>query len=185
MHIYSISEKADGAKFDGRKLNTAFYKYFYFDNFLKSNLTDKTGSIFCCYKFKLTQNLTGLIIRRRSQYSESAVDLCIWDNGLEKVIQRIELADGFGDGDWFFVKDAWLKDLNSDGQIDIVTRKMEHWEDDFSNNEDNNLRDSANVINDSIEKFTDSVKVFVLKKGNFKLSKISIKKDNFRLFDWE
>ncbi|MDX2069520.1 MAG: hypothetical protein SFV55_13920 [Haliscomenobacter sp.] len=127
LHIYTppydISDHSD--KFDGKQIDRSFYPFLVFDNHINPTEIDTFYHYFACCKFKLTDNKTGLIIRRPSQYSETAIDLYTWDNLAKKVTNIINLADAFGDEGWHFVQDAWIEDINKDNQLDIVIRKKE------------------------------------------------------------
>ncbi len=127
LHIYTppydISDHSD--KFDGKQIDRSFYPFLVFDNHINPTEIDTFYHYFACCKFKLTDNKTGLIIRRPSQYSETAIDLYTWDNLAKKVTNIINLADAFGDEGWHFVQDAWIEDVNKDNQLDIVIRKKE------------------------------------------------------------
>lgn len=123
LHIYTLDGLKNGDKFKGKVIDQRFYKLLTFDDRFKFSLVDTTLHIYSCFRFKLSDTKTGLILRRPSQYNEeSAIDLLIWDNSLKKVVGMNDLADSFGDEGWHFVQDAWLQDLNNDTKIDIVTR---------------------------------------------------------------
>jgi hypothetical protein len=172
LHLYSPCDKMDGKKYEGKKIQSVFYDFFSFDQFLRSNL-DHGANIFSCYKFKLSDVLTGLIVRTRSQYSETSIDLCIWDNQENKIIKRIGLADSFGDGLWYFVKDAWLVDINKDGKLDIVNRQMDYWE------------DETPTTNSNKEHRSDSLKIFLATGRDYKLTKLyTVEKMKFKILDW-
>lgn len=121
LHVYSPDDLTNGDKFKGKIIDQRFYKLLAFENNSKFSVNDKISHFYSCFKFKLSNTKTGLIIRTPSQYEESAIDLLIWDNSLKKIIGINGLADAFGDEGWYFVQDAWLKDLNNDTRIDIVT----------------------------------------------------------------
>jgi hypothetical protein len=168
LHLYSPSDTVDGKKFVGNKIDSTFYKFFSYDAFLLSNLNNG-AEIFACYKFKFSDTETGLIIRTRSQYSETAIKLCVWQNQDILITNGIELADAFGDGEWYFQKDGWLTDLNSDKQFDIVNRKMDFWIDD---------------VDSGVGQFhtTDSVMTFLANGTKFDKSKIAIDTSRFKMF---
>src|SRR5687768_12330109 len=118
LHIYSPFDKPDGDKFKGTKIDTTYHEYFSKDEWLYNAI--QTGSeVFSCYKFALNDSITGLIVRIPSQYQESRIALCLWDNRNQAIWKQIVLADAFGDGMWYFVQDAWMTDVNNDGSFDI------------------------------------------------------------------
>jgi len=123
LHIYTPDDLKNGDKFKGKVIGQSFYKLLTYDDKFKFLFVDTTLHVYGCFRFKLSDTKTGLILRRPSEYyEESAIDLLIWDNSLKKVVGINDLADSFGDEGWHFVQDAWLKDLNNDTKIDIVTR---------------------------------------------------------------
>jgi hypothetical protein len=123
IHVYTPFKGVSGNLFEGREIDTIYYKYFSFEEYYIPQ--DKDSKLYSCYKLKLNDNKTGLIVRSPSQYSETAVNLLIWDNQSKSILYKQQLADSFGDEGWFFVQDAWLTDLNKDNYIDIVTRNMD------------------------------------------------------------
>lgn len=123
LHIYTPDDLKYGDKFKGKVIDQSFYKLLTFDDRFKFLFVDTTLHAYSCFRFRLSDTKTGLITRIPSQYDdESAIVLLIWDNSLKKVVGMNDLADSFGDEGWYFVQDAWLKDLNNDIKIDIVTR---------------------------------------------------------------
>lgn len=172
LHVFSQFDKIQNAKFEGKEIDKSFYHYFAFDENLTSNLKDNNGfkeNIYSCYKFKLSDSKTGLLIRTPSQYDVTAIDLFVWDNVTKRIELKETLSDGFGDEGWYFVQDAWITDLNRDGRLDIVKRKKEHDED---------LDDSTKVSN------TDSIFVFLAKDNKFQKSTLQIDKSKFQLQHW-
>jgi len=124
LHVYTPFEGRQGDLFEGKVIDSTFYKYFTFEEYYIPQ--NNYYRLYSCYKIKLNDNETGLIVRSPSQYSETAVDLLIWDNQNKRIKRKESLADSFGDEGWYFVKDAWLKDLNKDKYVDIIIRKMEY-----------------------------------------------------------
>jgi hypothetical protein len=171
LHIYSPCDKTNGNKFSGHLIDSSFYHYFEFDDVLISNLRNKVGNIFSCFQINLPLHKTGLLVRNPSQYSETAVDLFVWDNNNKKIVGRIALADAFGDGEWYFVRDAWLRDLNGDKNPDIITRKMEWWMDE---EEDGSREHTA-----------DSLRVFMTDQTTFVLTKFPVDTNQYIVLDWD
>jgi hypothetical protein len=168
LHVYSPFDSLGGKKFEGKIIDTSFYHFLKFKNSLDLLLTDSSSHLYSCYKFKFEENKTGLLIRRPSQYEASAIDLYIWDDSLKRIINIINLSDAFGDGDWYFVKDAWLKNINNDDHLDIITRKKEYEESD-----DPSIKSSI----------TDTIKVFLGNGKNFKPAIISIDTTTFQILN--
>jgi hypothetical protein len=171
VHVYSPNEKTDGNKFQGKPIDSAFYKYFLFDDYLQSWLNNAYYHLFSCYKFKLSSIRTGLIVRAPSQYDETAISLYIWDNKARKIVKRLDLADSFGDAEWHFVKDAWLLDINKDGRPDFITRRKDWWRDD---------------VDKGYGKLhiTDSINLFTAVGDNFRKTRIKVDTAKFKLLDW-
>lgn len=171
LHIFTpLFNKLKGSsKFMGKRIDPHFYKYLNFDSRLDPAMIDTSERFYSCYQFKLTDKKTGLLIRRPSQYYESAIDLYTWDNSLKKVISVTNLTDAFGDEGWHFVQDAWIKDLNNDQKMDIVIRRKDY-----------------NLDLDDTTKVTRSDSVFVL-IGNgtgFKKKSIKVDTSKFQLLYW-
>jgi len=171
LHIYTppydTSNRVD--KYYGKQIDPSFYKSLVFDNYITPTETDTFDHYFACYKFKLTDNKTGLIIRRPSQYSETAIDLYTWDNIDKKIINIINLADAFGDEGWYFVQDAWLDDINNDNRMDIVIRKKEYTQD---------LDEPTNISR------SDTSFVFLGDGKTFKQSNFIINRSKYQLKYW-
>ena len=173
LHVFSQFDTIQQAKFQGKEIDKSFYHYFAFDENLTYNLEANNvpkKNIYSCFKFKLSDGKTGLLIRTPSQYDVTAIDLFIWDNATKRIESKETLSDGFGDEGWYFVQDAWITDLNRDGKLDILKRKKDH-------NVDSD--DSTKVSN------TDSIFVFLAKDNKFQKSTLQIDKRKFRLQHWQ
>jgi hypothetical protein len=168
LHIYSPFDSTSGNKFAGKAIDSTFYRYFSSQPWLDS--TDKDSKIFACFQFNISNTRTGLIIRRRSQYSETAIDLCLWDNHSKKIINEMEVSDNFGDGQWYFVKDAWLVDINKDGLLDIVTRQKD-WDGDDTTKPEGIT--------------TDSLKIYIAKGDNFNKALYPVDTTIFKILNWD
>jgi hypothetical protein len=172
LHVFSQFDANQNTQFQGKEIDKSFFHYFAFDETLTSNLKDNNGfrqNIYSCYKFKLSDSKTGLLIRTPSQYDVTAIDLFIWDNVTKRIESKETLSDGFGDAGWYFVQDAWITDLNRDGQLDILKRKKDHEVD---------LDDSTKVSN------TDSIFVFLARDNKFQKSTLQIDRSKFQLEHW-
>jgi hypothetical protein len=177
LHVYSPCDKPDGRKFEGKIMDSTFYEFFEFDAWQLSNL--QWQNFYTCYKFEMSDSLTGLIVRRPSQYGETAIDLNIWNNRTEKIIETVNLSDAFGDGMWFFVKDAWIVDFNGDKKLDIVTRRKS-WSQD---NVPPALRENPQGFGE--EHIHDTTIVYVADQGSFQITDFEIDTAQFRLLDWD
>jgi hypothetical protein len=128
--------RRDSAIYNGTALDVRYYDYF-IDQYdvLKFKQPDE---IFATYHFRLTDNLTGFLLRAPSMYSSSAIDLWIFDNKHNKWLSRpIRIADRYGDGGWYFSLDGWLVDINGDGIRDLIQRRRDSIE--YGENEKDSL----------------------------------------------
>lgn len=120
----------------------------------------------------MTDKTTGLIIRRPSQYSETAIDLYTWDNLEKRVTNITNLTDAFGDEGWYFIQDAWIKDVNKDNHLDIVIRKKEFEQVLY----DQDLDEQPNItLSDTIFFFLGDGKTFNQTKFNIDINKYELK----------
>ena len=173
FHIYSSIGKKPDNKFLGTQIDKRYYHFFKFDTILTYNLIDDRGpkeSIHACYKFKLSDNTTGLLLRTPSLYEVTAVDLYIWDNTIAKIIGREYLSDGYGDEGFEFVQDAWITDIDKDGNIDIIKRRKDH---------DIDLDDESKVSS------SDSIFAFLWRENKFVKSSIRIEPVKFPIHYWQ
>ena len=169
LHIYTPNDKVAIDKFQGKPIPSIFYKFLKFENNIEPVLTDTFYHLYACFLYKMGDSKSGLIIRRPSQYSESAIDLYTWDNLRKKVIDVINLADAFGDEGWYFIQDAWLKDLNNDKNLDIITRRKDI---------DRDLDDTTKVSR------TDSVFVHLNNGTSFKIANFKLDTSKLILRYW-
>jgi len=111
LHVWAKFDKPGGDKYQGSKIDTIYfplfgdymnqYKQYYIDP--KTNITSYSGYfLFASFKFTINDFLTGLIVRTPSQYEESAITLWIYDSKKDRLVKSVELADGFGDENWYF-----------------------------------------------------------------------------------
>lgn len=173
LHVYSQFGVNKETKFQGKKIDKSFYHYFAFDKSLTYELKDDNGpkdNIYSCYKLKLSDSKTGLVVRTPSKYDETAIDLFVWDNATKRIESKETLSDSFGDEGCFFAQDAWITDMNKDGKLDIVKRKKDH---------------SVDLDNPTTVSNTDSIAVFLLKDNKFQKSTLQIDKNKFQLQHWQ
>ena len=133
LHVWAKCDKPGGAKFQGKQLDTTYFPLFgsYMNGYKqystdpKTHITKYSGSyLYACYKFNIDDSFIGLIVRGPSQYEESAIDLWICDKRNNRLIKSIELADSFGDENWYFNKESWIKAMNN--SFLIISRKIDH-----------------------------------------------------------
>jgi hypothetical protein len=172
IHIFSPNDKRGGTKFNGKRIDPAFYKYFLFDDYLMGTLDSVYINIFSCYKIRLSDTRTGLIARIPGMYdSETAINLYLWDNQAKKIIGNFKLSDETGDAGWYFVKEAWLTDINNDNRLDILSRRKDRWDKDMDGM-------------DGKERNTDSINVYIAYRDKFRKMSLAIDTARFQLFNW-
>lgn len=185
MHVYTPCDTTNGKMFDGKQIDSSFYHFFSFNklfkkimnNIIESNRTSQAEyhnnhyNIFSCFKFPISEENTGLLVRWPSQYSETAIYLFVWDNKNKRIIEQKELADAFGDEGWYFVQDAWIKDLNKDDHLDIITRIKDY---------DLDLDDTTKVAT-----VTDSLFVYLAKEQTFLKTKFPVDTNLYKILDWK
>ena len=169
LHIYTPNDTVAADKFQGKQISSKFYKFLKFEYNINPVLADTFYHLYSCFQYKMGDSKTGLIIRRPSQYSESAIDLYTWDNLQKKVVNVINLADAFGDEGWYFIQDAWLKDLNNDKNLDIITRRKDI---------DRDLDDTTKVSR------TDSIFVHLNNGTSFKMANFKLDTSKLILKYW-
>jgi hypothetical protein len=169
IHVFSPSDVKGGDKFKGKPIPKPFFKYFKNDKLIKELLNQNDDSLFATYKIRLSEKHTALIVRRYGHYDFDEIDLFIWDNNKEIIENRNNLSNNWGEGMYHQTQNAWLKDINKDHQIDVITRKIEFWEDDDENGEMHE---------------TDSLKVYLQNSGKFILSnQKKLDKSQFVIFE--
>jgi hypothetical protein len=170
LHVYSPSETLPADKFSGTRIDTSFYRLMKLKDQNDWQFTDTSNHFYASYRFCISDEQTGLLIRRPSQYSESAVDLYVWNNVSNQVEQIENLSDGFGDEGWFFLQDAWLEDANKDNRVDFITRRK-----DF----DRNLDDTTKIHR------SDSLFVYLHSRNRFMRSASSVDTQKYQIKYWE
>jgi hypothetical protein len=120
LQVYSLCDKPNGKKFQGVEIDSAYYPLL--GDYMKKQ--SNYLKLFAVSKFIINDNFFGLILRVPSQYDESALDLWLYDSKNKRLFHSIELADGFGDENWYFNKDSWF--VSNSTSFDIISRKIEH-----------------------------------------------------------
>jgi hypothetical protein len=169
-------------KFKGRQMDPKFYNFIYDYDSLFENEIKEDYHFFTCFKIRLSSNETGLLIRMPSQYSESAIDLFIWDNQKRKIVNSSQLSDGFGDEGWHFVREGWLVDVNKDGLPDIITREKDI---DYGMEDDSTQQITHAEVFPSNIPDKDSFSVLISKGYDFKLSNYPIDTSKFQIKNWQ
>jgi len=165
LHIYPPTFD-DGGKiiktpFEGIPIDIKRYKFFEDKSiFFNEDAVEKgLSNIYAVGKFEMNDKFIGLIIRQRSQYDETLIEIVLWDKNKKKIISSLTLADTFGDENWFFDKESWIKDFRYNKELKIISRKK-----------DKISKENCFKVNcDSIE--TDSFRLSQFKTNKF-ISKI-------------
>ena len=125
-HIYYFKEdpRNKDLTFFGKKLPKEDLKY------IEEDKKKSWKEFYSLYRIELSKDYFGLLLRVPSQYSISQVTLYIFSKKENNFLQKVSLADHFGDGYWYFYKDAWIKDFNNNGFKDllIIQKDVEHHE---------------------------------------------------------
>jgi hypothetical protein len=128
LHIFT--SQSEGNSIDVRK-----YKYVHNQGIFFNIEACKRGhrKIFAIGKFDLNNEHLALITRQHSQYTESLVQLLLWDKQQQKIYKGITLADGFGDEGWYFDIESWIKTFQFDKELSVVTwRKDSEYDENFT-----------------------------------------------------
>jgi len=156
-------------QFSGVQIDRRFYNFLVFEGIQNPFQMDPAYHYFACYQIRITDDKTGLIIRRPSQYDETAIDLYLWDLKLNRVTGIFNLTDAFGDEGWHFTRDAWIEDLNGDKIPDIITRRK-----DFSRNLE---------VPDQISR-ADSVSVYLGNGDSYIKTHMPVDRNRYQLRWW-
>lgn len=174
LHIYPprwnkegklIETPFEGTKVDVNKFTLLDEKIFFNLKACKEGLSN----IYAIGKFEINDKYTGLVTRQHSQYSESLIQLMIWEKQSKTIKNSIELADSFGDEGWYFDKESWIIEFKPNETLKIVTRRKD-----------------CNP-NDDFTKFsyTDSLKLHQMKELEFTSSDLNINDTvSYQLKEW-
>jgi hypothetical protein len=73
----------------------------------EANFIDPPG-LFGIYKFRIEDNLLGLIARTPSEYMPSSIKLFFFNEVKNSIVTYLELAENWGDAGDMYTKDSWL-----------------------------------------------------------------------------
>ncbi len=174
LHVWAVNDKSEGNKYNGSIIDTLFFPLFgeymtqyksYYTN-PETQITKYSGyNLFASYKFPINNYLTALILRVPSQYDESAISIWIYNSKFNRLTKSIELADSFGDENWYFNKDSWIEKRND--SICVITRQLDH--------EINESTSVDSIISDKFEFYRFESESFV------KIDTIEINPTDYRL----
>jgi hypothetical protein len=127
LHVYTITYDKKGnlinTPFEGHALDVK--KYRYMDNksifFNIKAVHEGNSHIYAIGKFEINDNYVGLLIRQQSQYDESLIEIVLWDKNRKAIISSLSLADSFGDENWGFNKESWIKECQYNKTFSIVS----------------------------------------------------------------
>ena len=152
LHIYPpiLDENGEIIKTPHEGVIIDVHKFQYTDNndiFVNIDACKKGDcNIYAIGKFDINDNYIGLLFRQWSQYSESLIQLMLWDKKGKKIISGLDLADSFGDEGWYFVLESWIKNYQSNGQLEIISRKKDF----IPKEEFTSIEDSDSIITDTL-----------------------------------
>jgi len=132
-------------------------------------------NIYALGKFDINDNYIGLLFRQWSQYSESLIQLMLWDKKEKKIISGLDLADSFGDAGWYFDLESWIKNFQYNGQLEIISRQKDF----IPKEEFTSIEDSDSII-------TDTLRISYLSNSKF-ITKLYNQPDKtkYKLKNWE
>ena len=132
LHIYTIEYDTNGnpikSPFVGKLIDANVFSYVHNENLFINVQACKEGlyTINAIGKFDINDKYWGLIIRQRSQYDESLIQLMLWDKSFKKIVYAFDLADSFGDAGWYFDKESWIKEFEYNKKLIIVNRQKDY-----------------------------------------------------------
>lgn len=165
LHVYTIERDEEGeiisSLFEGVSIDVRMYSYVNDENIFINIQACNEGysNLFAIGKFDINDKYWGLIIRQRSQYDESLIQLMFWDKNQKKIVYAYDLADSFGDAGWYFDKESWIKEFEYNKKLIIVNRQKDYIPDEET---------STVTITDSLKINHFNGSVFVTKDLNLK-----------------
>lgn len=165
LHVYTIERDEEGeiisSLFEGVSIDVRMYSYVNDENIFINIQACKEGysNLFAIGKFDINDKYWGLIIRQRSQYDESLIQLIFWDKNQKKIVYAYDLADSFGDAGWYFDKESWIKEFEYNKKLIIINRQKDYIPDEET---------STVTITDSLKINHFNGSVFVTKDLNLK-----------------
>lgn len=130
------------APFEGKPIDVNKYRTFLDQSIFRNVEACRKGlcNIYAISRFEVDAQYLGLIVRQMSEYSETIIELVLWDNHAREIVNRIELADSFGDAGWYFDTESWIG--IADDTLKIVTRRKEYIPGDEDNDEIGKVTDT-------------------------------------------
>ena len=106
LKVYSPGQVDDKNDFVGVPLDSADAILFP-KQIADAHLRDFPG-LFACYKFSISKDKIGLIVRAPAMYVSSSIKLFIYDLNTNKLTESLELAENWGDAGDSMIKTSWL-----------------------------------------------------------------------------
>jgi hypothetical protein len=112
----------------GKIIDEKYYEYLCGNGFGWDYTSTKKMSLhyFAYYQFNFYDSKVGLIMRLPGNYIESEISLFSYDPKDSTLTKIFKLADNIGDAGYYMELKSWLKDINGDGQPDIISHKNEY-----------------------------------------------------------
>lgn len=116
----------------GKAIDEKFYDYIYRQGFGTKN-PSPGSKCYAYYKFHLSDNKIGLIIRHPWYDGLSDITLLSYNTDDSTLTNILELAFSGGDAGYMWEMKSWIRDIDSDSNADIVQHKKIYrpskWED--------------------------------------------------------
>ncbi len=110
-------------KYKGKPLERADIKLI--PKILKEQFGNDTG-YFACYKFSISTNGTGLIMRTPAMYQPTSVKLLLFDISLDSITDITELSETFGDAGDAAEKTSWIFQDNNKSFKSFMRYQQSH-----------------------------------------------------------
>jgi len=122
LHIFSQEKHTiDGPRqIGGIEIPKEFISY------IPKNLQGEEDDFpfYACYRFKFSPELTALIVNTPSSLDITSYSVLLFSDIKSKVVNYKGIAENEGDEGNSQVIDSWFIDLNKDGLVDLITKKI-------------------------------------------------------------
>jgi hypothetical protein len=176
LHIYwsfDGEEQNSEHPFKGKPLDLRnFWEQLDKKYFINKDTTQSfRSSIYALGQFDLDSLRIALLTRQWSQYSESSIELMIWNKSCGCITSALQLADTFGDEGWYFDKESWIKEFDFGKNLQIISRQKDFYPEDI-------MSEKGTI--------SDSVWANYLSGNNFTSSQlVDVPKSELRLKNWD
>lgn len=120
-----------GEPYPGVRLDSTGFRFFG-EAYPTASTIDNGDGLSVVFRVPMNAGRVGYVLRVPSQYDASAADLWVFDEDSARWEAPLPLADEFGDGCWYFRREAWIVDIDGDGIRDVVRRERSSWIDEDS-----------------------------------------------------